>query len=125
MTKTSKKILIVEDDTNFVSILKQKFEEEGFITVTAEDGKEGLGVSEKEKPDLIISDVLLPLLDGTDMVEKIKENNANLPIIFLTNVKDANCSDAIKGLKNIDYLIKSDVHLDDIVKRAKKLLKMK
>lgn len=122
MTKINKKVLIVEDDPNFVSILKQKFEQEGFLTFTAQDGKEGFNISEREKPDLIISDVLLPLLDGIDMVKKIKKDNADLPIILLTNVKDTSYSDVIKKLKKVDYLIKSDVRLDDIVEKAKKKL---
>ena len=122
--KTAKKILIIEDDPNFVSILKEKFVSEGFSTFTAQDGKEGLHVSEKEKPDLIISDVLLPMLNGIDMIKQIKEKNSDMPVILLTNVKDPGYSDAIKKMKKTDYLIKSDTRLDDIVKIAKKRLKL-
>ncbi len=123
MQKSSdKKILIVEDDQNFVSILKQKFDQEGFLTFTCQDGKEGLNMAEKENPDLIISDVLLPLLDGIEMIKQIKKDNVDLPVILLTNVKDDSYSDIIKRIKKTDYLIKSDVRLNDIVKIAKKRL---
>lgn len=124
MAKIDKKILIVEDDPNFVAILKEKFTGEGFLVFTAQDGKEGFNVSKKEKPDLIISDVLLPIQNGIDMIKKIKTDNADLPVILLTNVKDEAYSEAIDSMKKVDYLIKSDVRLDDIVEKAKKKLKL-
>ncbi|MDP3882579.1 MAG: response regulator [Candidatus Staskawiczbacteria bacterium] len=120
--KTDKKILIVEDDPNFVAILKQKFDSEGFVAITAQDGKEGLSAFDREKPDLVISDVLLPMDNGVDMVKKIKEKNPDVPVILLTNIKDESYTDIIKKLKKTDYLIKSDIRLDDIVKIAKRRL---
>jgi len=125
MKKSNKKILIVEDDPNFTSILKEKLSREGFLISAAQDGKEGLLAFGNEKPDLIISDVLLPLLSGIDMAKRIKGKSPDLPIILLTNVKDSNYSDLIKSMKKVDYLIKSDVRLDDIVKMAKNKLKIK
>ncbi len=125
MPKTKPKILIVEDDPNFVSILKEKFSHEGFLTLTAQDGKEGLSFFDTEKPDLIISDVLLPLLNGIDMIKQVKAKNPSLPVILLTNVKDPSYSDVTKSIKKVDYLIKSDVKLEDIIKLAKKMLKIK
>ena len=125
MKKSKKKILIVEDDPNFTSILKEKLSREGFLISAAQDGKEGLLAFGNEKPDLIISDVLLPLLSGIDMAKRIKGKSPDLPIILLTNVKDSNYSDLIKSMKKVDYLIKSDVRLDDIVKMAKNKLKIK
>jgi CheY-like chemotaxis protein len=68
----SKKILIVEDDADFISILDTKFTSEGFSVVAAKDGEEGVLVAEKEKPDLIISDVLIPRMNGIEMVRKIR-----------------------------------------------------
>lgn len=125
MQKTNKKILIVEDDPNFVFILKEKFSAEGFSVLTAQDGKEGLSAIEREKPDLVISDVLLPLLDGVDMAKKARQKSSELPVIFLTNVKDPSSSYGAKKIKNVDYIIKSDVRLDDILAIAKKRLKIK
>jgi DNA-binding response OmpR family regulator len=125
MNKTNKKVLIVEDDPNFVSILKEKFTREGFLAITAQDGKEGFNMSEREKPDLVISDVLLPIQNGIEMVKQIKKKNVNLPIILLTNVKDPAYSEVIEKMEKVDYLIKSDVRLDDIIEKAKKKLKIK
>ncbi|MFH1968303.1 MAG: response regulator [bacterium] len=125
MKKVNKKILIVEDDPNFTSILKEKFSEEGFLIFTAQDGKEGLRASEAEKPDLIISDILLPRLSGMDMAKQIRAKNASLPIVLLTNVKDTSYLEKTKKMGKADYLIKSDIRLDDIVEVVKKRLKVK
>jgi DNA-binding response OmpR family regulator len=123
--KIDKKILIVEDDPNFVLILKQKFEKEGFLVVVAQDGKEGQSIFFSEKPDLVLSDVLLPIQNGVEMIKNIKDKNEDLPVILLTNVKDENYSEAVRKMKKVDYLIKSDVRLDAIVDRAKKKLGIK
>jgi two-component system alkaline phosphatase synthesis response regulator PhoP len=123
--KINKKILIVEDDPNFIAILKQKFNQEGFTIFTAQDGKDGLNMALKEEIDLVISDVLLPLLTGVEMVKKIKEKKNDLPIVLLTNVKDNDYSDLTKNLKKIDYLIKSDVRIDEILKIVEKKLGIK
>lgn len=121
MQKINKKILIIEDDQSFFSILQKRFTMEGFSVVSAQDGQEGLSMLEKEKPDLIVSDVLLPKMDGIDMAKKIKEKNINVPILFLTNVKDPSYLERAKDIE-FDYLVKSDVHVDEIVAKIKNKL---
>jgi len=119
MTKLNKKILIAEDDKSLLSALQEKFTNQGFSVVTALDGEEGLIVAEKEKPDLLLLDIKMPIIDGITMARKLKEVGINVPIIFLTNLDDVkHISDAIEVSKS-DYLIKSDWDLDDIVKKVK------
>ncbi len=120
--KVNKKILIVEDDEDFISILKTKFTAEGFSVVTAADGEEGARQAEKEKPDLIFSDVLMPKMDGVAMAKKLKESDIKTPIIFLTNIKDQNYIESLQKLGKFDYLIKSDLRISEIVDKAKKKL---
>ena len=117
--KINKKILIVEDDEDFISILKTKFESEGFSIVVAKDGEEGIIVAEKENPDLIVSDILMPKMDGIEMVKKIKESNKNVLVVFLTNIKDDDYIKSIKELGGADYLIKADLRINDIVNKVK------
>ena len=119
----SKKVLIVEDDKDFGSILQMKFALEGFEVVLAEDGEDGVGKAATEKPDLIISDVLIPKLDGVQMAKKIREIDKQVPIIFLTNLKDASYIDEIKKMGD-DYWVKSDVPIGEIVQKAKAKLKI-
>jgi len=125
MDKINKKILIVEDDEDFLSILNTKFTAEGFSVVTAKDGEEGIRVAEKEKPDLIFTDVLMPKMSGIEMAKKIKESNENALIIFLTNMKDSDDTSEVKKSGEFDYLIKSDLRISEIVEKAKIKLGMK
>ena len=125
MTKVNKKILIVEVDEDFISILETKFSADGFSVITAKDGEDGQSKAETEKPDLILSDVLLPKLDGVAMAEKLREAKINIPIIFLTNIKDSNYTEALKKIGNQDYLIKSDLRISDVVEKVKRKLGIK
>ena len=119
MAQINKKILIVEDDKDFLFILQTKFTGEGFDVVTAENGEEGVEAAEKEKPDLIISDVLMAKMDGIEMAKKIREFDKEVLIIFLTNIKDVDYTKNIEKLGKSEYLIKSDIRISDIVDRVK------
>ncbi len=120
MAKTiNKKILIVEDDKDFLAILQKKFTAEGFSIIAAENGEEAIDIAEREKPDLILSDILMPKMDGLAMAKKIKEFNKNVPIIFLTNLKDTDYTDDMEKSGEFDYLIKSELRIDDIVAKSK------
>lgn len=125
MHKTNKKILIVEDDEDFVFILEKKFTSEGFTVITAKNGEDGISVAEKEKPELILSDMLMPKMDGVTMATKIRVFNKEVPIMFLTNIKDADRTDGAKVPDGVDYIIKADTRIDDIVAKAKTKLGIK
>ena len=100
----SKKILIIEDDTGIQMSLKDEFESERYIVYTADDGEEGLKMVEDQKPDLIILDVMLPILDGYEVCKKLRREGDNTPIIMLT-VKD----------KEIDKVLGLELGADDYV----------
>ncbi|MBI3337183.1 MAG: response regulator [Candidatus Staskawiczbacteria bacterium] len=123
----SKKILIVEDDQQLQSALKDKFDNEGFDVFVASDGEEGLAITGKEKPDLILIDILLPKVDGIVMAKEIKKLNLGTMMIFLTNLSDMqHIADALEAsYGDVDYLVKSDWDIDDIVKKVKERLNIK
>lgn len=122
MEEINKKILIVEDDKEFLWLLKQSFAGAGFKVVTALDGEEGLRVTKEEKPDLIILDILMPKMDGIEMAKKLKGEGDKTQIIFLTNVKDADYISRAIEFDTPDYIVKSDIHIDDIIARVKNRL---
>jgi DNA-binding response OmpR family regulator len=123
MEPINKKILIVEDDKAFLWILKQNFCDEGFEVVYAENGQEGLEMALSEKPDLILSDILMPKMDGVEMVKKIKEGGLDTKIIFLTNFKDSeHISKVMEIMGETEYIVKSDLHGFQIVDRVKRKL---
>lgn len=126
MIHENKKVLIVEDDENFLWILRQSLENQNLSVLYAMNGEDGLVMAEKEKPDLIIIDILLPKMDGISMAKKIKEKNIKSQIIFLTNYKDSDhVTNAIETAGEADYIVKSDMRIDAIVLRVKDKLGIK
>ena len=84
---TSKRILIIEDNEAFLKILKMRLEAQGHQIIVAQDGLMGLNATRKEKPDLVISDIMLPEMDGHKICRLIKldRNLQHIPVIMLTS----------------------------------------
>jgi two-component system alkaline phosphatase synthesis response regulator PhoP len=85
-----KKILIVDDEPDILEFLSYNFRKHGFLVVTANNGKEGIKVAEAESPSIIVSDILMPEMDGIEMCKEIRKSaQFNMtPFIFLTAVND-------------------------------------
>lgn len=85
MTK-NKKILIADDEPDFVELISMRLEVNGFEVVAAKDGQEAIDKTKKEKPDLLILDLMMPKLDGFEVCRMLKfdDNFKNLPIIVLS-----------------------------------------
>ena len=117
-------ILIVEDDTFLAGIYANKFEREGFKVFLATDGDVGLKTAKKEMPDIMLLDILLPKLDGFEVLEKVKADPVTrvIPVILLTNLGQK--EDVDKGLKlgAADYLIKAHFMPAETVEKVKKVL---
>ncbi len=125
MDNPPKKILIIDDDESFLLILKNEFTAAGFSVVTDKDGKSCLSKIEKEKPSLVITDIMLPGLDGVEAAKKIRKLDKKLPIMFLSNVTDSEYLDSAKDIGNCDRLIKSNVQISDIIAKVKEMLNVK
>lgn len=99
------KVLIVEDDNNIAQLLQLYLEKEGFETVTAADGGQGLTMFQAIKPDLVLLDIMLPVMDGWAVCQKIRES-AKTPIIMMTAKGEIN--DKVNGLEMgaDDYVVK-------------------
>lgn len=78
------KILIVDDDQNILKLYKEELEDEGYVIVTAINGQEAIEQFEKEAPDLVTLDILLPDIDGIKLLRQMKEKRPRLPIIMST-----------------------------------------
>ncbi|HPJ74713.1 MAG TPA: response regulator [Methanoregulaceae archaeon] len=79
------KILVIDDSKFQRKIISALLESEGFSVITAENGNSGFDLVLNESPDLVICDLLMPELDGFGFLEKIRLNNANVPVIILTS----------------------------------------
>jgi DNA-binding response OmpR family regulator len=100
------KILLIEDDAALASMLALAFEDAGHIALEARDGLEGLGRIERERPDLVVSDVNMPRLDGFSLCRRLREAKNRVPIILLTS-RDSEIDQAL-GLElgADDYVVK-------------------
>jgi DNA-binding response OmpR family regulator len=120
-----KKILIIEDELPMLKALSDKFGLEGFSTFEARNGEEGLDVALKNKPDLILLDLFMPVMDGKAMMEKLRQDvwGKTVPIIILTNLNpDDKTLNEILESGPAYYFIKSKWRLEDLVARVKKEL---
>jgi DNA-binding response OmpR family regulator len=119
------KILIVEDDRFLRELIARKLRNEGYEVLEAVDGEEGLKRIKEEKPDLVLLDLILPGIDGFEVLAKAKEDpdTAQIPVIILSNLGQR--EEVEKGLKlgAIDYLIKAHFTPGEIIEKIKNILR--
>ena len=118
-----KKILFIEDDSNFVQSLKDVIEREGFGFISAFDGEKGLELIKKERPDLILLDLILPRKSGFDVLAEIKadEELKTIPVIILTNLENDKDVERALSLGVSTYLVKANYSLEEVMKKIKEL----
>ncbi len=118
------KILLVEDDNNLREIYEARLQAEGYTIVSAPDGEAALVVAKAEKPDLIISDVMMPRISGFEMLDILRntEELKDIKVIMLTALGQAEDKTRANSLGADRYLVKSQVTLEDIVKAAHMLI---
>ncbi len=118
------KIGIIEDDDTILYTLTLKLKKEGYEVVGSSNGMDGLEMIEREKPNLVVVDILLPMLSGMQVIGKVRENEQlkHIPILVLTTLgQEENIQEAFE-LGADDYLRKP-VSLMELTLRIKKLLK--
>lgn len=121
-TAQGKKILIVEDEAPLRNAVSDILAFEGFTVFQAKNGQEGLDISLKEHPDLILLDLMMPVMDGLTMLEKLrtdKEWGYNAAVILLTNINDPEKVAMATEAGSYDFLVKSDWNIEDVVKKVK------
>jgi two-component system phosphate regulon response regulator PhoB/two-component system alkaline phosphatase synthesis response regulator PhoP len=118
------KILLVEDDGFLASIYAQKLELEGFEVSLAINGEDGLKLAQKDKPSLILLDLLMPKMDGFEMLEKLKADEAikQIPVLVLSNLGQKEDVERCIRLGAVGYVIKAHSMPQETVKRIKEIL---
>lgn len=118
------KILIIEDDLSLAKTLEEYLAQSGFEVVCANDGEEGLRQAEKEMPDLVLLDIILPKKNGYEVIKEIKSSKKTekIPVILLTNLGGVRDVEKALELGATTYLIKSDYKLEEVVKKVKEIL---
>ena len=118
------KIMLVEDDNNLREIYEARLLAEGYEIVAAKDGEEALALAVKEKPDLIISDVMMPKISGFDMLDILRSTaeTKDTKVIMMTALSQAEDKSRADKLGADRYLVKSQVTLEDVAKVAHDVL---
>jgi DNA-binding response OmpR family regulator len=117
-------ILIVEDDKFLSSAYRIKFTKVGFAVHIALDGQEAMNILQTIRPDIILLDLVMPVKDGFTVLSEIQANEQykTIPIIITSNLSQKEDIDRAKGLGAKDFIIKSDVSMEELVKKVQALL---
>ena len=119
------KILIIEDDKFLRELITQKVSKEGYEVVGAVDGEEGLKMAGEERPGLILLDLILPTMDGFEVLKRLKEQETtkNIPVILLSNLGQKEDIDKGMQLGAKDYMIKAHFTPGEIIEKIKSIVK--
>jgi DNA-binding response OmpR family regulator len=117
-------ILFIEDEPTLQKAIGRFLEEEGYKVRSALDGELGLEVAKKEKPALILLDLILPKKDGFEVLKELKENETtkNIPVIVLTNLEGSTDIEKALSLGATTYLVKANYELEEVAKKIKETL---
>lgn len=121
MEPNKKKILIVEDDEFLRSLAAKRLEKDGFEVAVAVDGETAVGAAKETRPDLVVLDLLLPGMDGFEVLEKLKadENLKAVPVIVFSNLGQREDIDRANYLGAANFLVKSNFTLDDLLEKIR------
>lgn len=116
------KVLIVEDEKALARALQLKLTAAGFIVAVALDGDEGLAQLAEQKFDVILLDLVMPKRDGFSMLQEMKAKNNKTPVIVSSNLSQQEDIDRAKNLGAVDFYVKSDTSLVEIIEKVKAYL---
>lgn len=118
------RILIVEDDTVIANLFKSAFTKEGYEVELALDGLEALDKIKIFKPTIILSDIMMPRMDGIELIKhlKAKKNTKNIPVVVMSNLaKEESVTEAIKA-GALKHIVKQDYGPHDVVNIVKEII---
>lgn len=120
-----KRILIIEDEEILLEVLIFKVKEENFDVLSAKDGEDGWKKIKKLRPDLIVLDMMLPKMDGYEILEKMKEEKINIPVVIISNSGQPVDIDRALKLGACDYLIKAEFEPEEVIEKIHRNLIIK
>lgn len=119
------KIILAEDDLQLIDMYRRKFEMEGFEVQFAEDGEQAIQILEKWKPDVALLDIMMPKVNGLDVLKYIKEKKGYEDVItvMLTNLGNESTAEEIYKLGATEYIVKADLTPLEVSDKVKALIK--
>lgn len=121
------KVLVVEDEEILLTALKEELESSGYRVEGAMDGLDGLSKTKSFHPQLILLDLVMPKMDGMEMLQKLKADSEtrDIPVVILTNLSDYERISEALSLGAMDYLVKANYKLEDLLDKVKTVLSRK
>jgi DNA-binding response OmpR family regulator len=118
------KIAIIEDDAVISQMYRMKFEAEGYEVQVARNGKVGVALVEKMRPDIILLDLRMPEMDGAEALGIIRKHGwgKNVPVLILTNVGEEEAPSELKDLQVQSYIVKAELTPRQVTERVKQVL---
>lgn len=118
------KVAIIEDDVAISQMYRIKFEAEGYKIETAENGKLGLALVEEMKPDIVLLDLMMPEMNGDEMLKKLRATTwgKDIKVIILTNVGESEAPDGIKDLNVSAFILKANMTPRQVTELVKEQL---
>jgi DNA-binding response OmpR family regulator len=124
MSEQKTKVAIIEDDMAIVQMYRMKFEHEGYEVATAADGAGGLQLIEDFEPDIILLDLMMPNMNGLEMLAKLRNQPSGhqAKIVVLTNMGDTETATRVYKMAADDYIVKAEMTPKQVAERVKTLL---
>ncbi len=120
-----KKILFIEDEATLQKTFGDILKQAGYEIISATDGETGLRLANTKKPDLILLDLILPAMDGFEILEKLKKDpeTKGIPVIVLTNLERMEDVERAIKVGATTYLVKTQYKIEEVIEKIKKILK--
>ncbi len=120
------RILIIEDDQAISQMYRIKFQAEGYTVETAENGKLGLDLAESMKPDIILLDLMMPEMNGDEMLDKLRKTTwgKDMKIVILTNVGEAEVAERVIKMDISGFIVKAQFTPAEVVGKVKQILEL-
>jgi CheY-like chemotaxis protein len=119
------KVLLIDDEAPIVAMYNEKLSKEGFNVLTAANGIIGIQIAKKERPDVILLDIIMPKLNGLDVLKELKNEptTKDIPVYLLTNIQEETGEDRGKQFGAAGYLFKAETEPGELVRMLKGLKK--
>jgi DNA-binding response OmpR family regulator len=123
METHARRVLLAEDDRFLRKAAGAMLRRQGFTVLTAEDGEEALRIARAEMPDLILLDLIMPKMQGFEVLKALKRDSETfpIPVIVLSNLGQESDSQAAREMGALDYWVKANLALEELVKRVEEV----
>lgn len=125
MAKTQPKIAIIEDDLAIAQMYRLKFESEGYEVANADNGEDGLDIVERMNPDIVLLDMMMPTMNGDEVLRRMREEKwgKDITVLILTNMGKEEAPEILDQLNVHSYIVKAEMTPKQVAEHVKKALK--